>query len=112
LLLLVGTVGFLLTNIRQLTSEIGRVWLIVIPWFAHGTLPPSAWRAATVVFLPSVTFIRCCGAVLIGTMLITRDMGPLLIAGYGAAPSWPSIAMCALALSRDGAGFAIVVDCS
>ncbi|HEX2540056.1 MAG TPA: FtsW/RodA/SpoVE family cell cycle protein, partial [Caldimonas sp.] len=74
--------------LRQLTSELGRVWLIVgAAWFfflragpltdrlaRHGALGASflryAWPLLLVVGL------------LVAAMLITRDMGPLLIAGY------------------------------
>ena len=45
LLLIVGAVGFLLTNIRQLTSEIGRLWLIVgAAWFFFLRGTPLAER--------------------------------------------------------------------
>jgi len=90
LLLMVGTVGFLLTNIRQLTSEIGRLWLIVgAAWFFFLRGTPLAERMARsdssffslVRYVSPLLFVVL---VLIGTMLITRDMGPLLIAGYGA----------------------------
>ncbi len=90
LLLLVATVGFLLTNIRQLTSEVGRVWLIVgAAWFFFLRGTPLAERMARsdrsffslVRYVAPLMFVVL---VLIGTMLMTRDMGPLLIAGYGA----------------------------
>ncbi|MET0918849.1 MAG: FtsW/RodA/SpoVE family cell cycle protein, partial [Burkholderiales bacterium] len=90
LLLVVGGVGFLLTNIRQLTSEIGRVWLIVgAAWFFYLRGSPFAERLARgdrsilslVRYVWPLLFVVL---VLVGTMLVTRDMGPLLIAGYGA----------------------------
>jgi len=90
LLLMVGTVGFLLTNIRQLTSEIGRLWLIVgAAWFFFLRGTPLAERMARsdrsfFSLLRYVSPLLFVVLVLIGTMLITRDMGPLLIAGYGA----------------------------
>jgi len=90
LLVIVGGVGFLLANIRQLTSEIGRVWLIVgASWFFFLRGTPLAERMARsdsslfslVRYVSPLLFVVL---VLIGTMVITRDMGPLLIAGYGA----------------------------
>jgi len=90
LLVIVGGVGFLLANIRQLTSEIGRVWLIVgASWFFFLRGTPLAERMARsdsslfslVRYVSPLMFVVL---VLIGTMVITRDMGPLLIAGYGA----------------------------
>ena len=90
ILLLVGAVGFLLTNIRQLTSELGRVWLIVgAAWFFFLRGTPLAERMARSggSFLSLVRYVwplLFVVLVLIGTMVVTRDMGPLLIAGYGA----------------------------
>jgi len=90
ILLLIGSVGFLLTNIRQLTSELGRVWLIVgAAWFFFLRGAPLAERIARsgnsvlslVRYVWPLLFVVL---VLIGAMLVTRDMGPLLIAGYGA----------------------------
>ena len=117
LLLLVGGVGFLLTNIRQLTSEIGRVWLIVgAAWFFYLRGTPFAERLARgessilslVRYVWPLLFVVL---VLIGTMLVTRDMGPLLIAGYGAgAFVAASIAMWWHQRHRaTGAAFAIAV---
>ena len=82
--------GFGLAHMRQLTSELGRIWLIVgAAWFfflragplterlAHaGPAGLSFWRYAW----PMLFVV----AVLLAAMLVTRDMGPLLIAGYGA----------------------------
>jgi cell division protein FtsW (lipid II flippase) len=82
--------GFGLAHLRQLTSELGRIWLIVgAAWFfflragplterlAHrGPAGLSFWRYAW----PMLFVV----AVLMAAMLVTRDMGPLLIAGYGA----------------------------
>ena len=90
ILTLIGIVGLLLTNIRQLTSELGRVWLIVgAAWFFFLRGAPLAERIARtgnsllslVRYVWPLLFVVL---VLIGTMLVTRDMGPLLIAGYGA----------------------------
>ncbi len=80
--------GLSLSNLRQLTSELGRVWLIVgAAWFFFlragplaermaraGPAAASVWR-----YLWPLLFVV---AVLIAAMLVTRDMGPLLIAGY------------------------------
>jgi len=90
LLLLVAGVGVLLANIRQLTSEIGRVWLIVgAAWFFYLRGTPFAERLARgdrsiLSLIRYVSPLLFVVLVLIGTMLVTRDMGPLLIAGYGA----------------------------
>src|SRR4030095_10743699 len=90
ILLLIGIVGILLTNIRQLTSELGRVWLIVgAAWFFFLRGAPLAERIARsgsslfslVRYVWPLLFVVL---VLIGAMFVTRDMGPLLIAGYGA----------------------------
>jgi cell division protein FtsW (lipid II flippase) len=90
LLLVVGGVGSSLTNIRQLTSELGRVWLIVgAAWFFYLRGTPLAERMARgdgsmlslVRYVWPLWFVVLA---LIGTMVVTRDMGPLLIAGYGA----------------------------
>lgn len=80
--------GLTLSNLRQLTSELGRVWLIAgAAWFFFLRAGPLAERLARTG--PAVrSFWRYVGpllfivAVLIAAMLITRDMGPLLIAGY------------------------------
>ena len=77
-----------LSNLRQLTSELGRVWLIVgAAWFFFLRGGPLAERlaragpaaAAVWRYLGPLLFVV---AVLIAAMLVTRDMGPLLIAGY------------------------------
>ena len=80
--------GLTLSNVRQLTSEIGRVWLIVgAAWFFFLRAGPLAERLARsgpagASFWRYVWPLLFVIAVLIGGMLITRDMGPLLIAGY------------------------------
>ncbi|WP_439384269.1 FtsW/RodA/SpoVE family cell cycle protein [Ideonella sp. YS5] len=80
--------GMALSSMRQLTSELGRVWLIVgAAWFfflraaplaerlaRSGTAGGSFWR-----YLGPLLFVA---GVLVAVMVITRDMGPLLIAGY------------------------------
>ncbi len=89
-LALIGIVGALLLNIRQLTSEIGRLWLIVgAAWFFFLRGTPLTERLARSgksigSLLRYVWPMLFVVVVLIGTMLMTRDMGPLLIAGYGA----------------------------
>ena len=65
LLLLVGPVGFLLTNMRQLTSELGRVWLIVgAAWFFFLRGTPLAERLArsgsSLAFARALRLCRCC----------------------------------------------------
>jgi cell division protein FtsW (lipid II flippase) len=79
--------GLLLSNMRQLTSELGRVWLIVgAAWFFFLRGDPLAERLALAPGGASVLrYIAPLGfvvSVLVGFMLVTRDMGPLLIAGY------------------------------
>jgi cell division protein FtsW (lipid II flippase) len=89
-LAIVGAVGFLLTNIRQFTSELGRVWLIVgAAWFFFLRGTPLAERMArrgsSLLSLARYVWpLLFVVLVLIGAMFVTRDMGPLLIAGYGA----------------------------
>ena len=77
-----------LSNLRQFTSELGRVWLIVgAAWFFFLRGGPLAERlaragpaaAAMWRYLWPLLFVV---AVLIAAMLVTHDMGPLLIAGY------------------------------
>ncbi|HEX4524717.1 MAG TPA: FtsW/RodA/SpoVE family cell cycle protein [Casimicrobiaceae bacterium] len=90
LILLIGLVGSLLLNVRQLTSELGRLWLIVgAAWFFFLRGTPFTERlirsgtslGSLVRYVWPLLFVV---AVLIGAMLVTHDMGPLLIAGYGA----------------------------
>jgi cell division protein FtsW (lipid II flippase) len=89
-LALMLAVGTLLVNVRQLTSEIGRLWLIVgAAWFFFLRGTPLTERLArsgssTGSLLRYMAPLLFVVAVLVGAMLITRDMGPLLIAGYGA----------------------------
>ena len=86
----VGFVGALLSNMPQLTSELGRLWLIVgAAWFFFLRGDPFAKRlaasGASVVSLARYIWpLVCVVAVLIGIQVITHDMGPLLIACYGA----------------------------
>jgi cell division protein FtsW (lipid II flippase) len=90
LLALIGAVGSLLPNSPQLTSEIGRLWLIVgAAWFFFMRGTPLTERlarsgnslASLVRYIGPLLFIVI---VLIGAMAITHDMGPLLITGYAA----------------------------
>ena len=82
--------GVAFANKRQLTSELGRVWLVVgAAWFFHLRGGPLAERLARVPgaarsLLRYAWPMLFVVAVLIGLMVATRDMGPLLIAGYAA----------------------------
>ncbi len=84
----IAVIGLTLSNMRQLTSELGRVWLIVgAAWFFFLRGSPLTERlsrsAGTVASaLRYVWPLLFLVSVLIATMLVTRDMGPLLIAGY------------------------------
>jgi len=89
-LALIGLFGALLVNLRQVTSELGRVWLMVgAAWFFFLRGAPFAERLARagtswtslVRYIMPLAFVV---AVLVGAMVLTRDMGPLLIAAYGA----------------------------
>src|SRR3984893_1827576 len=90
MLALVGAVGLLLPNSPQLTSEIGRLWLIVgAAWFFFMRGTPFTERLARrgsslTSLLRYVWPLLFVVIVLIGAMLITHDMGPLLIAAYAA----------------------------
>jgi cell division protein FtsW (lipid II flippase) len=89
-LVIVGLTGALLTGVRQLTSELGRVWLIVgVAWFFYLRGAPVAERLARsshfVVSLVRYAWpLGFVALVLVGIMLVTRDMGPVLIASYAA----------------------------
>jgi cell division protein FtsW (lipid II flippase) len=90
MLALVGAVGSLLPNSPQLTSEIGRLWLIVgAAWFFFMRGTPFTERlvrsgSSLASLLRYVWPLLFVVIVLIGAMLITHDMGPLLIAAYAA----------------------------
>ena len=80
--------GFGLAHRAQLTSELGRVWLIVgAAWFFFLRAGPMTERLAQsgsagrsfVSYAWPMFFVA---GVLIAAMLITHDMGPLLISGY------------------------------
>jgi len=82
--------GALLSNLRQVTSELGRLWLMVgASWFFFMRGTPFAERLARsgtslgslARYVLPLAFVVL---VLVGAMVVTRDMGPLLIAGYGA----------------------------
>jgi len=90
LLAIVGIMGALLPNSPQLTSEIGRLWLIFgAAWFFFMRGTPLTERlarsgssiASLVGYVWPLMFVVI---VLVGMMVITHDMGPLLIAGYAA----------------------------
>jgi len=80
--------GIALAHLRQLTSELGRIWLIVgAAWFFFLRAGPMTERlarggAAVFSFLRYSWPILFVVAVLVGAMFATHDMGPLLIAGY------------------------------
>lgn len=88
--MLAGAIGVPLSNMRQFTSELGRIWVIVgAAWFfflrggllaerlARSGAPPGSMLR----YIAPLLFVAL---VLLSLMLVTRDMGPLLIAGYGA----------------------------
>ena len=89
-LVIVGVIGAMLSGVRQLTSELGRVWLMVgVAWFFFLRGAPVAERMArsrnSVVSLIRYAWpLAFVGFVLVGAMLVLRDMGPLLIASYAA----------------------------
>jgi cell division protein FtsW (lipid II flippase) len=82
--------GLGLSNLRQLTSELGRVWLVVgAAWFFFLRAGPLAERmasapAAGASFLRYAWPLLFVVGVLAAAMVVTHDMGPLLVAGYGA----------------------------
>jgi cell division protein FtsW (lipid II flippase) len=82
--------GLGLANLRQLTSELGRIWLIGgAAWFFFLRAGPLAERlasgpAAGASFLRYAWPLLFVVGVVAAAMVVTRDMGPLLIAGYGA----------------------------
>ncbi len=90
LLGLVAIVGALLPDRQQLSSEIGRLWLIGgAAWFFFLRGDPLAERlAASGTSLGSllryVSPLLGVALVVIGVQLITRYLGPLLIACYSA----------------------------
>jgi cell division protein FtsW (lipid II flippase) len=82
--------GMLLSNLRQLTSELGRVWLIGgAAWFFFLRGEPLADRlarsgtvgASLLRYAWPMIFVV---GVLLGAMIVTRDMGPLLVTAYAA----------------------------
>jgi cell division protein FtsW (lipid II flippase) len=86
----VVAVGVSLPTLPQVTSELGRLWLIVgASWFFFLRGDPLTERLARndTPFGSLVRYVSplfCVVLVLIGVQLITHDMGPLLIACYGA----------------------------
>lgn len=89
-LALILAVGSALAAVPQLTSEIGRIWLIVsAAWFFFLRGGPLAERLArepgSVRSLLRYAWpLLFAVLVLVGWMVVTGDMGPLLIAAYGA----------------------------
>ena len=90
LLGLAGVLGFALAlaNLRQITSELGRVWLIFgAAWFLFvraGPLTERLTRGPAGASLLRTTWpLLFVVGVLVAAMMATRDMGPLLIAAYG-----------------------------
>ncbi|HET9764504.1 MAG TPA: hypothetical protein VFR50_13375, partial [Casimicrobiaceae bacterium] len=85
-----GAFGALLANLRQVTSELGRLWLMVgAAWFFFLRGAPFAERLARsgtswISLARYVAPLAFVVLVLIGAMILTHDMGPLLIAGYAA----------------------------
>ena len=91
--MMIGIVGFVaaaLNSKQQLTSEVARAWVVVgAAWFFFLRGDPLAKRLATsgtsIISLARYVWpLVCVVAVLIGIQVITRYMGPLLIACYGA----------------------------
>lgn len=84
------TTGLLLANLRQLTSEMGRIWLVLgAAWFFFLRGSPMAERLARapgslVSLLRFAWPLLFVVGVLLAWMLVTRDMGPLLISAYAA----------------------------
>jgi cell division protein FtsW (lipid II flippase) len=88
--LAVAVFAVALVNLRQLTSELGRIWIILgAAWFFYLRAGPLADRLARdggtvgslVRYALPLAFVV---GVLLAAMVATRDLGPLLIAGYGA----------------------------
>jgi len=90
MLALIGVTAVLLLNVRQVTSELGKLWLIVgAAWFFFLRGTPLTERltqsGSSMVSLARYTRpLLFVVGVLVGAMVVTRDMGPLLIAGYAA----------------------------
>ena len=86
----IAAIAMLLANTRQLTSELGRLWLVTgAAWFFFLRGTPFTERIARrrgtlgslARYLAPLAFVVI---VLVAAMVLTRDMGPLLVAGYGA----------------------------
>jgi cell division protein FtsW (lipid II flippase) len=90
ILALIGAVAAALPNRQQLSSEIVRLWLIAgASWFFFLRGDPFAERLARsgssiVSLLRYVSPLLGVALVLVGVQVITRYLGPLLIACYGA----------------------------
>ena len=82
--------GFGLAHTAQLTSELGRLWLILgAAWFFFLRAGPLTERLArggpAALALLSYTWpMLFVVGVLVAAMFMTHDMGPLLISGYAA----------------------------
>ena len=80
--------GFAFANMRQLTSEIWarladrRRGLVLLPSRRPAGRAAGALGPAGIAFWRYVWPLVLVVGVLIGAMVLTRDMGPLLIAGY------------------------------
>jgi len=79
-----------LANLPQLTSELGRLWLIVgAAWFFFMRGTPLTERLAhsgnsmlsLARYISPLVFVVL---VLVAAMILTHDMGPLLVTGYAA----------------------------
>lgn len=109
LLLIAATMvlSVLMANMRQLTSELGRLWLVVgAAWFffLRGTpLTERLARSGNSFFSLTryVAPLLVVVGVLVAAMLMTRDMGPLLIAGYGAG-AFVAASVAAWSYARNG----------
>ena len=97
----------LMANMRQLTSELGRLWLIVgAAWFFFLRGTPLTERLARSGSSPAsliryVAPLLVVVAVLVAAMVMTKDMGPLLIAGYGAG-AFVAASVAAWSYARNG----------
>ena len=89
-LLVTALVASVLANLPQLTSELGRLWLIVgAAWFFFMRGTPLTERLAhsgnsmlsLARYISPLVFVVL---VLVAAMILTHDMGPLLVTGYAA----------------------------
>jgi len=89
-LLVTALVASVLANLPQLTSELGRLWLIVgAAWFFFMLGTPLTERLAhsgnsmlsLARYISPLVFVVL---VLVAAMILTHDMGPLLVTGHAA----------------------------